>query len=1030
MRVGRSGGPADNRVIRRCPACANELRAAARFCDNCGVNIGTATPGERKQITVLFADVVGSMELAATLDAERLREIMDELFNRFAVVIGRYGGTVDKFTGDGLMALFGAPIALEDHAIRAGLAALEIQTAARRLAAEVRTRNAIDLAVRVGLNSGEVIAGDVGASGYTAVGHPVGLAQRIESAAPGGGVLCAESTARLIGRRGVLGTRQLIDAKGVHAPVPAFLLQGMATDDPTPSHDLNFHGRADELSAMLAAFTDPRITLITVEGEPGVGKSRLVYEFLTAADPSGTAHVITRCESHSSDVPLDAVSRLARQLVDTATSGGARPSPDAVVLHDLVSTRADGGSPTTSSADLSRLGHVLSNMIRGHRRAGILVIEDVHWIDASSAAVLAEVVQRIKDTASTVVVTFRPGYTGVLRDTASVAVALTPLDGAAAMALAAELIGSRPESKRVAEHVAAASSGNPFYTEEIVRDMAERGLLTGQKRDYRLAGDLGSTRVPATVQSVIAARVDRLATSDKAILTTASVIGSSFDEDVLAAMTPEADAAVLQRLVAAELIRQTHTAPTRTFSFRHPLVRAVCYDSQLSSSRAHAHRQLAAVVEHRNGGAINADAALIAYHRNAAGDHEDAYLWYVNAAEWLRYRDIQGARTCWERAREIADSLPPEADGHERRRLIPRAMLAMTGWMVPHASAEDDRDIDDLRALVRGDEDLVPLALALAGRVTSLALIDGLPRAATALAGELEEIATRMPAGVSDRTEVLIAIATAHYSANDFARALRSTDEIRALEAEWRVDEIAPPTALSGALKILLGDRDAGTAELESALRLGRDDPATYAIVLGYQVDLLVLGFLTPTDRLLRRTRRALRMAESFGDAYTLALARWEHGTLLSHRGNSRGAELLRQARAGGIDMGGSQIDADIARHNPGDPALTAALVKSTRDEIECGDIHFAAYSTAALVDILVRTGTQDDLATAADATARLDAGLTEMGHRALQPWLLRCRATLAGANGDTAGARRLRAEYRRTAARLGASGHIATVRD
>ena len=156
--------------------------------------------GEHKQVTVLFADVVGSMKLAAALDAERLQEIMNELFNRAAAVVQRYQGTVDKFTGDGLMALFGAPVALEDHALRACIAALEIQSVTKELAAEVLRRDGVALQIRVGLNSGEVIAGEIGSGPgrYTAVGHPVGMAQRMEAAAPPGGVLCSLSTARLV----------------------------------------------------------------------------------------------------------------------------------------------------------------------------------------------------------------------------------------------------------------------------------------------------------------------------------------------------------------------------------------------------------------------------------------------------------------------------------------------------------------------------------------------------------------------------------------------------------------------------------------------------------------------------------------------------------------------------------------------------------------------------------------------------------------------------------------------------------------
>ena len=206
-----------------CASCGTELRAGAKFCDECGANVAqTATAAEYKQVTVLFADVVHSMDIAAKVGPERLRELMSELFDRCADVVHRYRGTVDKFTGDGIMAIFGAPMALEDHAIRACIAALEIQQGVDRLAVEVHDSDGIDLRLRVGLNSGEVIAGEVGsrAGSYTTVGAQVGMAQRMESAASPGGVMLSESTARLVEDTAQLGEVQSVRIKGSAIPCP------------------------------------------------------------------------------------------------------------------------------------------------------------------------------------------------------------------------------------------------------------------------------------------------------------------------------------------------------------------------------------------------------------------------------------------------------------------------------------------------------------------------------------------------------------------------------------------------------------------------------------------------------------------------------------------------------------------------------------------------------------------------------------------------------------------------------------------
>ena len=237
-----------------CGSCGSQLSAAAKFCSECGTPVTQATqPAEYKQVTVLFADVVHSMDIAAAVGAERLREIMTELVNRAAAVVQRYGGTVDKFTGDGIMAVFGAPVALEDHAIRACLAAFGVQEEATRLAAEVKDRDGIDLQLRVGLNSGQVIAGEIGSGpfGYTAVGEQVGMAQRMESVAPPGGVMLSASTARLVDGAAALGESELVQIKGADAPVRARRLLGMGERHRAVGRaESNLVGRRWEMSAV------------------------------------------------------------------------------------------------------------------------------------------------------------------------------------------------------------------------------------------------------------------------------------------------------------------------------------------------------------------------------------------------------------------------------------------------------------------------------------------------------------------------------------------------------------------------------------------------------------------------------------------------------------------------------------------------------------------------------------------------------------------------------------------------------------
>ena len=284
-----------------CVTSGTDLRENAKFCDECGAPVSAAEPAEYKQVTVLFADVVHSMDIAAAVGAERLREIMTALVDRATHVVQRYGGTVDKFTGDGIMALFGAPTALEDHAIRACLSSLEIQGEANALAGEVKRRDGVELQLRIGLNSGEVIAGQLGLSpfGYTAMGEQVGMAQRMESVAPPGGVMLSLSTVRLVADAAVLDEQEMVHVKGGHDPVPACRLRGIGVQrGRVGRQEVTLIGRQREitgLNAMLGRAIDGTGCVVGIVGAAGIGKSRLVRETAAMASRRGMAVFSTFC---------------------------------------------------------------------------------------------------------------------------------------------------------------------------------------------------------------------------------------------------------------------------------------------------------------------------------------------------------------------------------------------------------------------------------------------------------------------------------------------------------------------------------------------------------------------------------------------------------------------------------------------------------------------------------------------------------------------------------------------------------------
>src|SRR6476620_9192244 len=304
-----------------CRTCGTEPRDNARFCHGCGSPLAeSSTHAEYKQVTVLFADGVHSMDIAAAVGTERLREIMTDLVNRAAVVVQHYGGTVGSFTGDGVMAVLGAPVALEDHAIRACLAALAVQEEAKRLAEEVQRCDGADLRLRIGLNSGQVIAGEIGsgALGYTAIGEQVGMAQRMESVAPPGGVMLSAYTARLVEGAANIGHPEMVQIKGADAPVPARRLLGMADRHRvTERAETNLVGRRWEMSAvegLLDRAIEGHGAVVGVVGSPGLGKSRLVRVLSVMAADRGVEVFTFFCESHTNRVPFHAVARLLRSV--------------------------------------------------------------------------------------------------------------------------------------------------------------------------------------------------------------------------------------------------------------------------------------------------------------------------------------------------------------------------------------------------------------------------------------------------------------------------------------------------------------------------------------------------------------------------------------------------------------------------------------------------------------------------------------------------------------------------------------------
>jgi class 3 adenylate cyclase len=1045
-----------------CRTCGSVPREGARFCDGCGAPVTERdAPAEYKQVTVLFADVVHSMDLAAAVGAERLREIMTDLIDRASAVVQRYGGTVDKFTGDGIMAVFGAPVTLEDHALRACLAALGVQEEAKRLAVEVHDRDGIDLRLRVGLNSGQVIAGEIGSGsfGYTAVGEQVGMAQRMESVAPPGGVMLSASTARLVDGVATLDKPEMVRIKGAKEPVSASRLLGMGERPRGVGRtESSLVGRRWEMSAvegLLDRAVDGHGAVVGVVGPPGIGKSRLVREVSAMAGSRGVQVFTTFCESHTSQVPFHAVARLLRAAIGVEGLDGhaARDrvrdrvpdaDPEDVLLFDDLLGIADPNSALPAidpDARRRRLTALVNAASLARQTPTVYVVEDAHWVDDVSESMLAEFLTVIPQMRSLVLVTYRPEYQGALSRVAGAkTIALAPLSDPETAALVSQLIGADPSVGALASVIAERAAGNPFFAEEMVRDLAERRVLRGNRSAYVTTVDAAEVTVPDTVQATIAARIDRLNPKAKRTLNAGAVIGANFSRDLLETLGIDP---VLEDLVGGELIDQIRFTGQSEYVFHHPLIRMVAYESQLKSDRAELHRRVATAIEARDPAAAEENAALIAEHLEAAGDLRAAYGWHMRAATWATNREIVAARLSWERAQRIADVFPTEDPNRVAMRIAPRTMLCASAYRV-HMTVAGDR-FDELRELCAAAGDKASLAIGMAGLLMDHVYQDRM-REASRLASDAWTLAESV--GDPTLTVGLSPLAIRAKTGNaEWSEALRWSQTVIDLAngdpAKGNVI-IGSPLALAfttrGLARVGLG-RPGWRDDLRHGVAMARSvDPLSYALVVTYAYfGGIPNGVLRPDDSAVREIEDALRIAERSGDDIALAFTRMTLGVALVHRDTDAerdcGQKLLAEVNdvflhlrqnLGELPILNVYLARERARRGDRDDAI--ALMRATVDDLfrEGRLLAWGASATGVLVEALLDRGADADVAEAEAAIERLAVSPADDGLVLRDVWLLRLRALLARARGDEAGYRDYRDRYRDMATSLGYEGHIA----
>ena len=682
-----------------CASCGRPNRSEARFCDHCGRPLGAASPqtprsytprhladriltsrsaleGERKQVTVLFADIAGSTELSEKLGLEGWHDLLDEYFRILADGVHRFEGTINQYTGDGIMALFGAPVAHEDHAQRACHAALLLSRELARFSEKRFARERIRVRARIGLNAGEVVVGRIGDDlrmDYTAQGHTVALAARVQAIAPPGGVCLTEHVARLV--EGFFALRDLGTSalKGFPEPVRVYALESLGPlrtrlDRSRASGFSKLVGRSEELVALESALEralarDGRA--LGIVGDAGVGKSRLALEFVTRCRAEGIAVYEAHCPSHGATLPLFAIAELLRSWLGIASGdapGAARKKitkrllslsrgfeESLPVVFDLLSL-GEPGSRTAPPSERER-GERLRKFLRHWVQAAsadasmVILLDDLHWIDAQSDALLADLVEALAWTRTLVVANYRPEYPATwLRGAHCRALPLGPLGDGDRRDLLRSLLGDDPSVVELAAHMDLRAGGNPLFLEEIVRAAAGSGRIEGEHGAYRIGVTGGELEIPQTVQAVLASRIDRLEPREKQVLQTAAAIGTRFDQALLERVGAFGSDHTTESLAA--LVELQFLEPAASgYAFRHPLTQEVAYHSQLETRRKQLHADTARALEDIHREHLGHQAALIAHHWEAAGSRHEAARWRHRAA--LRVSNIQLGRARW-----------------------------------------------------------------------------------------------------------------------------------------------------------------------------------------------------------------------------------------------------------------------------------------------------------------------------------------------------------------------------------------------
>src|SRR4051794_13142322 len=747
----------------KCYGCGYLNGSTARFCGRCSAALKpiarevsnqswhhvlkslNAKGGERKRLTILFADIRNSTGLIDSLDdpelgMRRLQPVLG-LMNEAVV---RYEGVVNKSQGDGIMALFGAPQPHEDHAVRGCLAALAMQEGVKRIGDP-------DLQIRVGVHTGEVVVQAIEHGiyqTYDAAGANVHLANRMEQLADAGAILISKETysaAKQFVEVESLGVQSI---RGIATPVEILKLRGLQH---APSSGVfrsgrplsPLTGRTGQFSALVLELENTlkgEGRVVGVVGEAGIGKSRLCFEFAEGCRQKGIRVYEARVLAHGKATPFQPVLGLLRDYFGLRIKEAADVSrrrvldqlaalPVSEQLPSVLLEFLGLADPLKASIKLdpkarkAQLFDFVRMLPRSPRQpTTVVIVEDLHWIDAASEEFVEALADAVVGTTTLLVVNFRPGFTAPLMQRSHYRqINMPPLPPAQAALLVQDHFGNDPSLALLSRNIIERAQGNPFFLEELINALVERGDFEGEKGAYRLKGGIGSIPLPPTVQAVIAARIDRLEENAKKVLEIASVVGREISTSILdavAGLSPAELSEAAQHLRQAELLYDVPPFEQRLLAFRHPLIQEVAYRSLLHEHCRELHAKVAQAIEMLFKDRAEERASLLAYHLEQAGENLKAAQQNMRAAVWIGTNDPSQALRSWKKVRELLSDLKP-SQPIDYLKMMASGQIVNFGWREGMSSEDALLYFDEAKqlALALGDMRANALIHAAYGRI-------------------------------------------------------------------------------------------------------------------------------------------------------------------------------------------------------------------------------------------------------------------------------------------------------------------------